>query len=466
MRTVGFAPRDILASILASIIALLVVLFIPGSALQFMGLAALLMLLGYALTTALFPGENDISPLWRAVLNLGISLSAAAMLFISQRISTHAEGIETIAGVISAFVFFLTGLAYLRRMDPPRSERSSFQGGYQRACTSRRAAERIHEITALILIALLVGSALALAHLSSQRAVDGKDQPKNASIGTEERMISSAQASLSEGSLNMGLSSTSNNISASDSIDRPKVVSLRYGSPGSDKKEFLYPRSNLTAAQIALSSQETSNASPAAGAAKNASGNASRNTSGIAARNSIQEMAAEVNLLALPAVTSSTTKDMNKTTSNQSSDESFLEGSQSSAPIGIAPTELISDGSSLPYQEIDLTDQARGSSTSDISKLGMGDSVQKALASSGGSKEGSSSSSGSDSSIRSMGTDTSISVDGLSSDDLERGSGSRQTAKWKDASKVLKDISKRSQASKISKGESKFKGYQRLLKDT
>ena len=92
MRTVGFAPRDILASILASIIALLVVLFIPGSALQFMGLAALLMLLGYALTTALFPGENDISPLWRAVLNLGISLSAAAMLFISQRISTTPKG--------------------------------------------------------------------------------------------------------------------------------------------------------------------------------------------------------------------------------------------------------------------------------------------------------------------------------------------------------------------------------------
>ena len=448
MSSVRLVPRDILASILASIIALLVVLFTPGSMLQFMGLAVLLMLLGYTLTVALFPGANDISPSWRAILNLSISLSAAAMLFISQRMSIHAEGIETIALVISAFAFFLTGLAYLRRMDLPRSERSSFQVGYRRARTSRRAADRTHNITALILIALLVGSALSLAHLSSQRAVSENDPPKNASIGTEERMISSAQASLSKGSLNMGLSSTSSNRSASDSIDRPNVVYLRYGSPGSDKKEFLYPRSNLTAAQIALSSQEISNASLAASAAKNASGDA--------ARNSVQGMAAEVNLLALPAVTSSVTKDMNKTTSNRTSDEAFREGRQSSVPIGTAPTELTSDGSSLPYQEIDLTDQARGALTSDISKAPYSpeesakgtaifkayrDGVQKSLASSGGSKEGSSSSSGSDSSISSNGTDPGISVDDLSSDDLEGGSGSLQTAKGKDASKVLKDIS-------------------------
>ena len=437
MRAEELLPRSVLASILASIIALLIVLFMPGSMLQSVGLAVLLIFLGHTLTIALFPGAHDVSPSWRAVLSLGVSISAAAMLFVSQGIGIHAERIETTAGVISAFVFFLTGLAYLRMMDIPRSRRPSFYGGYRRALTSRTAAERTNKIMALILIALLAGLALALAHMSSQTAVDERCSPKDASVGTEERMISSAQASLYKDRLRMDLSS---NRSASDSVDRSRTEYVRHGSPGSDKKDLLYPRSNLTAVQIAPGSQGFSNASmPAVGAANDASGNESRSTTGAGST-------------ALPIGASSATEDMSRIISNQSSGDMSRDGSQSSTPTEIALirpalTGSIGDGSSLPYQEIDLTDPAQGTSTNDISKgpsrpeesakrtavskayrnklldqskanLGMGDSAQEALASPGGSKEGS------------------------SSDAQESGFDSSRIAKGKDAPTILKDKGK------------------------
>ena len=71
MRPKEHIPADILASILLSVVSLLAVLLIPVLIWQMVALGILLIILGYVLTTVLFPGADDLVPLWRAALSLG-----------------------------------------------------------------------------------------------------------------------------------------------------------------------------------------------------------------------------------------------------------------------------------------------------------------------------------------------------------------------------------------------------------
>jgi len=169
-------PADILASVLLSVVALLAVLLMPGSIWQIIALEILLIILGYVLTTVLFPGADDLVPLWRAALSLGTSVSCAATLIVSQSLSPREAGLDAIASVISAFAIFLSGLAYLKRIDLPRSRRFSpipkrgirFSGFSAPSMSSFKGP-------ILILIMLLAVSAFAFTYISSQKETSSKD---------------------------------------------------------------------------------------------------------------------------------------------------------------------------------------------------------------------------------------------------------------------------------------------------
>ncbi len=194
MRPKEHIPADILASILLSVVLLLAVLLIPVLIWQMVALGILLIILGYVLTTVLFPGADDLVPLWRAALSLGTSVSCAAMLIISQSLAPREAGLDAIASVISAFAIFLSGLAYLRRIDLPRSRRfSPVSKRGIRSIGFPAPSTRSFKIPVLILIVLLAASAFAF--ISSQKETSAKDnsQLRVQGVGHDEKIhISSA----------------------------------------------------------------------------------------------------------------------------------------------------------------------------------------------------------------------------------------------------------------------------------
>ncbi len=196
MRPKEYMPADILASVLLSVVSLLAVLLIPVSIWQMIALGILLIILGYVLTMVLFPGADDLVPIWRAALSLGTSVSCAAMLIISQSLVPREAGLDAIASVISAFAIFLSGLAYLRRIDLPRSRRFSpiSKRGIRRSGFSAPSM-RSFKIPVLILVVLLAASAFAFTFISSQKETSAKDgsQLRVQGVGHDEKIhVSSA----------------------------------------------------------------------------------------------------------------------------------------------------------------------------------------------------------------------------------------------------------------------------------
>ena len=196
MRPKEHIPVDILVSILLSVVSLLAVLLIPVLIWQMVALGILLIILGYVLTTVLFPGADDLVPLWRAALSLGTSVSCAAMLIISQSLAPREAGLDAIASVISAFAIFLSGLAYLRRIDLPRSRRfSPVSKRGIRSIGFPAPSTRPFKIPVLILIVLLAASAFAFTFISSQKETSAKDnsQLRVQGVGHDEKIhVSSA----------------------------------------------------------------------------------------------------------------------------------------------------------------------------------------------------------------------------------------------------------------------------------
>jgi hypothetical protein len=181
-------PIDILASVLLSVVSLLAVLLIPVSIWQIIALGILLIILGYVLTTVLFPGADDLVPLWRAALSFGTSVSCVVMLIISQSLAPREAGLDAIASVISAFAIFLSGLAYLRRIDLPRSRRFSpiSKRGIMFSGFSAPSM-RSFKIPVLIMVMLLAASAFAF--ISSQKETSAKDdsQLRVQGVGHDEK---------------------------------------------------------------------------------------------------------------------------------------------------------------------------------------------------------------------------------------------------------------------------------------
>jgi len=90
------------------------------------GLPFVLFLPGYALIAALFPAKSDLDGIERVALSFGLSIAIVPLIGLG--LNYTPWGITTLPILISlsAFIFIMCGLAYLRRAKLPETEAFDF----------------------------------------------------------------------------------------------------------------------------------------------------------------------------------------------------------------------------------------------------------------------------------------------------------------------------------------------------
>ena len=119
-------PYDLLAvAVLGCALIPFVAVDIAGPVRIILGLLFVLVLPGYALIAALFPGSKDIDWIERAALSFGLSIAVVPLLGLVLNYTPWGIRLESIIVTVLMFTLGMCLVAYFRRMRLPAEERIS-----------------------------------------------------------------------------------------------------------------------------------------------------------------------------------------------------------------------------------------------------------------------------------------------------------------------------------------------------
>jgi len=128
--------------------------------------AAVVLLPGSILVSAIYPGRDDLRGLERAVYSFGIGTVLIVLAIVGLYLTPWGASLSTVSMVLSAFTLLVSPLAYLRRTTLPRRRRFALGLGSDagRWRTSRRSVQS-DRIMALVVLVLLATSIFALGYI-------------------------------------------------------------------------------------------------------------------------------------------------------------------------------------------------------------------------------------------------------------------------------------------------------------
>lgn len=177
-----------------------------------LGLLFVFVLPGYALTAALFPGTEvghptasfSVTPVERAVLSVGLSLTTVPLISIGLTLFSYAIDLYSVLFAIAAFTVSSALVAAVRTNRTPQSERAGLPTGWLRIPDGKTPAwNRVDVAFALVLLlasagltAAIVGaesgdtySELAIQNLNEDGEPTVDTYPGSLSLGESETLL-------------------------------------------------------------------------------------------------------------------------------------------------------------------------------------------------------------------------------------------------------------------------------------
>lgn len=176
MRRRGPPPWDLMVSVITAALALMLAAFglQPAASMMMPSLFVLMLLMpGYLLGVALFPGRIDLSSGRRAAISLGAGALLALLLSIILRLSSAGWHISSLTALLAASALVLAAIAYLSRSALPRSRR--FVPGYSPRLRSgqRVGVPRTIMLAFVALAVVIIISAFAYTAISREKNGEG-----------------------------------------------------------------------------------------------------------------------------------------------------------------------------------------------------------------------------------------------------------------------------------------------------
>lgn len=176
MRRRGPPPWDLMVSVITAALALLLTALGPQpAAFTMMPFLFVLMLLmsGYLLGVALFPGRNDLSGSRRAAISLGAGALLALLLSFILSLSSAGWHLSSLTALLAASALVLAAIAYLSRSALPRSRR--FVPGYSPSLRSgqRAGVPRTLMLAFMALAIVIIISAFAYTTIGREKSSEG-----------------------------------------------------------------------------------------------------------------------------------------------------------------------------------------------------------------------------------------------------------------------------------------------------
>ncbi len=183
MRRRGPPPWDLMVSVITAALALTLAAFGLQPAASMMPFFFVLMLLmpGYLLGVALFPGRNDLSGSWRAAISLGASALLALLLSIILSISPAGWNLSSLTALLATSALVLAAVAYLSRSALPRSRRFVPRYSYSQGLGSgqRAGVPRTIILAFMVLAVVIIISAFAHTAISREKNIEGAPSSGN-----------------------------------------------------------------------------------------------------------------------------------------------------------------------------------------------------------------------------------------------------------------------------------------------
>lgn len=133
-----------------------------------LGLLFLLLVPGYVLTAALFPGKTDLGNIERAALSFGLSIAVGSLAGFCLNYTPWGVDLQSVVVVLLALIMLGLIISYRRRTALPAAERFSVNvidlGNYFKRSVTAPNSRRDRMLNAIIIASLIV-SLSSLAYL-------------------------------------------------------------------------------------------------------------------------------------------------------------------------------------------------------------------------------------------------------------------------------------------------------------
>lgn len=175
MRRRGPPPWDLMVSVITAALALMLAALGPQPAASMMTpflFVLMLLMPGYLMGIALFPGRNDLSGSRRAAISLGAGALLALLLSIILSFSSAGWHLSSLTALLATSALVLAAIAYLSRSALPRSRR--FIPGYSLGLRSGRRAgvPRTIILAFMVLAVVIIISAFAHTAISREKSIE------------------------------------------------------------------------------------------------------------------------------------------------------------------------------------------------------------------------------------------------------------------------------------------------------